>query len=79
MTQYETAAPDLPLSSLSVTERVFQGLTPRLDDVVLIDGTDGRQFTAGEVIDHVKRLAGGLGGPAHVPKNHVAFMARTAP
>ena len=60
MIQYETAASDLPLSSLSVTERVFQGLTPRLDDVVIIDGTDGRQFTASEVIDHVKQLAGGL-------------------
>jgi hypothetical protein len=26
MTHYETAASDLPLSTLSVTERVFEGL-----------------------------------------------------
>ena len=79
MTQYETAASDLPLSSLSVTERVFQGLTPRLDDVVIIDGTDGRQFTAGEVIDHVKRLAGGLRAAGHVPQKPVALMAPNSP
>ena len=42
MIHYETAASDLPLSTTSVTERVFEGLTPRLDDVVVIDGVDGQ-------------------------------------
>ena len=79
MIHYETAASDLPLSTTSVTERVFEGLTPRLDDVVLIDGVDGRQFTAGDVIDHVKRLAGGLREAGHVPQKPVALMAPNSP
>ena len=79
MIHYETAASDLPLSTTSVTERVFEGLTPRLDDVVLIDGVDGRQFTAGDVIDHVKRLAGGLRAAGHVPQKPVALMAPNSP
>jgi len=41
MTHYETAASDLPLSTLTVTERVFEGLTSRPEDVVIIDGMDG--------------------------------------
>ena len=79
MIHYETAASDLPLSTTSVTERVFEGLTPRLDDVVVIDGVDGRKFTAGDVIDHVKRLAGGLRAAGHVPQKPVALMAPNSP
>ena len=79
MTHYETAASDLPLSTLSVTERVFEGLAPRLEEVVIIDGIDGRRFTAGDVIDHVKRLAGGLHAAGHVPQKPVALMAPNSP
>jgi len=79
MTHYETAASDLPLSTLSVTERVFEGLAPRLEDVVIIDGIDGRKFTAGDVIDHVKRLAGGLRAAGHVPQKPIALMAPNSP
>ena len=60
MSLYKTAAKDLPISNLSVTERVFAGLTNRLDDIVLIDGVDERKLTAAEFMDQVKRLAGGL-------------------
>ena len=79
MTHYETAASDLHLSTLSVTERVFEGLAPRLEDVVIIDGIDGRKFTAGDVIDHVKRLAGGLRAAGHVPQKPIALMAPNSP
>ena len=79
MTHYETAASDLPLSTLSVTERVFEGLAPRLEDVVIIDGIDGRKFTAFDVIDHVKRLAGGLRAAGHVPQKPIALMAPNSP
>ena len=47
MTHYETAASDLPLSTLSVTERVFEGLAPRLEDVVIIDGTIRENISMG--------------------------------
>ena len=60
MNLYKTAAKDLPISKLSVTERIFADLMDRLDDVVLIDGVDSRQFTATNFIDQVKQLAGGL-------------------
>ena len=66
MSLYKTAAKDLPISNLSVTERVFTGLTGRLDDIVLIDGVDGRKFTAAEFMDQVKRLAGGLTQAGHI-------------
>ncbi|MDC0114214.1 AMP-binding protein, partial [Planktomarina temperata] len=60
-------------------ERVFEGLAPRLEDVVIIDGIDGRRFTAGDVIDHVKRLAGGLRAAGHVPQQPIALMAPNSP
>ena len=73
MTHYETAASDLPLSTLSVTERVFEGLAPRLEDVVIIDGIDGRKFTAGDVIDHV---TGGKFAPIYPINYDHIFQSR---
>ena len=79
MSLYKTAAKDLPISNLSVTERVFVGLTDRLDDIVLIDGVDGRKFTAAEFMDQVKRLAGGLTQAGHIQGKTVALMAPNSP
>ena len=79
MSLYKTAAKDLPISNLSVTERVFVGLTGRLDDIVLIDGVDERKFTAAEFMDQVKRLAGGLTQAGHIQGKTVALMAPNSP
>ena len=79
MSLYKTAAKDLPISNLSVTERVFVGLTDRLDDIVLIDGVDERRFTAAEFMDQVKRLAGGLTQAGHIQGKTVALMAPNSP
>ena len=79
MNLYKTTAKDLPISKLSVTERVFAGLTDRLDDVVLIDGVDSRKFTAKNFIDQVKRLAGGLLEAGHIKGKTVALMAPNSP
>ena len=76
---YKTAAKNLPISDLSITQRVFAGLTDRLDDIVLIDGVDGRQFTASTFIDQVKRLAGGLLSVGAVRGKTVALMAPNSP
>ena len=76
---YKTAAKNLPISDLSITQRVFAGLTDRLDDIVLIDGVDGRQFTASTFIDQVKRLAGGLLSVGAVQGKTVALMAPNSP
>ena len=56
MSLYKTAAKNLPISDLSITQRVFAGLTDRLDDIVLIDGVDGRQFTASTNLAWSSRL-----------------------
>ena len=79
MNLYQTAADDLPISDLSITQRVFAGLVDRLDDIVLIDGVDGRQFTALTFIDQVKRLAGGLLSRGLIKDKTVALMAPNSP
>ena len=79
MVLYQTAADDLPISNLSITERVFAGLADRLDDIVLIDGVDSRRFTASTFIDQVKRLAGGLLAQGLIKDKTIALMAPNSP
>ena len=79
MDTYQTAADDLPISNLSITQRVFAGLADRLDDIVLIDGVDGRRFTASTFIDQVMHLAGGLLAQALIKDKTVALMAPNSP
>ena len=62
-----------------MTERVFGNLQSRLTDVVVTDGTDGRKFTAGEFIDHVKRLSGGMIERGISTGKTVALMAPNSP
>ena len=50
----------VPLTGLSITERLFQGLEHRPGDTVLIDGPSGRSVTAGALMEGIRRLAGGL-------------------
>ena len=79
MTILKSLAPDLPFSTQSVTERVFDGLKDRLDETVLVDGIDNRSLTAGEFIDKVKRLAGGLAENGYGAGKTVAIMAPNCP
>ena len=50
MPNYASSFPDIPLSDLSITERVFEGLETRPSETVLIDGPSGRGITAIEFI-----------------------------
>ena len=50
----------VPLTGLSITERLFQGLEHRPGETVLIDGPTGRGVTAGALMEGIRRLAGGL-------------------
>lgn len=50
----------VPLTTESITERLFRGLQGDPDRVVLTDGMTGRTTTAGELMENVRRLAGGL-------------------
>ncbi|MEO9515627.1 MAG: AMP-binding protein [Paracoccaceae bacterium] len=79
MTILKSLAPDLPLSTQSVTERVFDGLKDRLDETVVMDGIDNRSLTAREIMDKVKSLAGGLTENGYGAGKTVALMAPNCP
>lgn len=79
MIVYKSPAAELPISDLSVTERIFKGLEGRDADVVLVDGVDGRQFTGADFIAKVKRLAGGLTANGYGAGKTVALMAPNSP
>lgn len=60
MTVFTSGAPDLAIPDVSITERLFEGLKDRPDEVVLVDGPSGREVTAGALMAGIKALAGGL-------------------
>jgi 4-coumarate--CoA ligase len=79
MSIYHTPFADVPVRDQSITDRVFEGLVGRPDDVVLIDGPTGRSLTAAAFIDQVKRLAGGLTAAGLGHGKVVALMAPNMP
>jgi acyl-CoA synthetase (AMP-forming)/AMP-acid ligase II len=79
MTIYKSEFAPVPLSGLSVTERLFQGLEHRPDAAVLIDGPSGREVTAGALIDDIRRLAGGLTERGYGKGRVTALMAPNIP
>ena len=79
MTIFTSPYPDVPLTNLTITQRVFEGLTNRPDDVVLTDGPTGRTITAADFIDQVKRMAGGLAAAGFGAGHTVAIMAPNIP
>lgn len=79
MTDYASSLSDIPLSDLSITERVFEGLETRASETVLIDGPTGRSITAAEFVDQVKRLAGGLNAQGLGKGKTIALMTPNMP
>ena len=79
MTIFKSKYPDIGLSDLSITERVFENLTTRPDAVVLTDGPTGRSLTAAAFMDQVKRLAGGLTQNGLGKGHTIALMAPNMP
>ncbi|PTW50673.1 AMP-binding protein [Rhodovulum kholense] len=69
----------VPLTGLSVTERLFRGLTSRPDEVVLVDGPSGQGLTAGALMDRIRRLGGGLAARGIGKGAVVALMAPNSP
>jgi acyl-CoA synthetase (AMP-forming)/AMP-acid ligase II len=79
MTVFKSPFDDVEVRDLTITERVFEGLSNRRDDIVLTDGITGEALTAGQLIDDVKSLAGGL-DERNLGKGHViALMAPNMP
>lgn len=77
MTIIRSPYPDVPISDLSITQRVFQGIDPGA--VILIDGPTGREVTGAQFIGGVKALAGGLTQRGYAPGGCVALMAPNIP
>ncbi len=76
---YKTAAADIALRDQSITERVFENLMTRPDEIVLTDGLTGDAMTAGEFMAQVKSLAGGLVARGLGTGKTVALMSPNIP
>ena len=77
MTIIRSPFPDVPISDLSITQRVFQGIDP--EATILIDGPTGRSLTGAQFMQSVKALAGGLTARGYAPGGCVALMAPNIP
>ncbi len=79
MTIYRSPSDDIILRDVSITERVFEGLSAHPGGPVLIDGPTGRSVTAGVLMAGVKALAGGLTERGYGAGATVALMAPNIP
>ncbi len=75
----ESRLPDIEIRDQSITERVFEGLVSRPDEVVMTDGPTGRTMTARDLMDGVKAFAGGLTERGHGEGRRIALMAPNMP
>ena len=79
MTEHRSPLPDVALRDVSITERLFEGLTQAGDRVVLTDGPSGEGWTGDALIDRICRLAGGLQARGIGPGSVIALMAPNMP
>ena len=79
MAVFESLYDDIPPSALTITERVFAGLEGRMGAVCMIDGVTGASLTGAELVDQVKRLAGGLTAKGFGAGVTAAIMAPNMP
>ena len=79
MTIFNSPFADVALRDQTITERVFEGLEQRPEEVVLIDGPTGRSLTARDFMAQVKSLAGGLTAEGLGAGHTVALMAPNIP
>jgi 4-coumarate--CoA ligase len=79
MTIFTSPYPDVPTTDVSITQRVFQNLETRPDEVVLTDGTNGHTITASVFMNQVKRMAGGLTAAGFGAGHTIAIMAPNIP
>ncbi|MBF9032201.1 AMP-binding protein [Rhodobacterales bacterium HKCCE3408] len=79
MAIFEPRQRDIALRDLSITERLFEGLEDRPDDAALIDGPSGAVMTAGDLVDRIRRFAGGLSAAGLAPGKTIAILAPNIP
>lgn len=79
MTFYQNTRPDISFPDQSITERIFDGLVSRPDEIVLTDGVTGESLTAQTFMEAVKSLAGGLIVHGYGKGCTVALIAPNSP
>ncbi len=79
MTIFPSLYAEVPLRDISITERLFEGLVGRPDDVAIIEGPTGRTVTAAALMDQIRRLAGGLTDRGLAPGKTIAILAPNCP
>ena len=71
--------PDVDIPDTSVTDYTFRAAPDDAERVAIIDGVDGTVWTRRAVLDHVRRLAGGLHGRGISTGSTVALIAGNSP
>jgi acyl-CoA synthetase (AMP-forming)/AMP-acid ligase II len=79
MTGYPSRHGTVEVDAVSITEKLFEGLAGREDEVAITDGATGRALTAGALMGQIKRLAGGLTERGVLPGGTVAILAPNLP
>lgn len=79
MAVFRSPYPPVPLRDMSITERVFDSLSGRPDEVVLVEGPTGREVTAAALMDQIRRFAGGLSARGYGAGHTVCIMAPNVP
>lgn len=79
MIVYKSHFADVALRNQTITERIFEDLSSRLDDTILVDGSTGMAMTGQAFMDAVQRLAGGLTAAGFGAGHKVALMAPNCP
>lgn len=79
MTIYKSRFEDVPLRNQTITQRVFEGLSGRMDEVILRDAASDQTMTGQQFVDAVQHLAGGLTAAGFGAGHTVALMAPNMP
>ncbi len=79
MAEHRSPLPDVPLRDVSITERLFEGLTQGADRIMLTDGPSGVALTGAALMDRIRRLAGGLQSEGVGPGTVIGLMAPNMP
>ena len=79
MTFYPNRHDAVAIDAVSITQKLMEGLVGRRDAPAIIDGPSGQAMSAGQMIDRIQRLAGGLTERGVLPGGTVAILAPNMP
>ncbi len=76
---FTSPLPDVEIPELPLTEYVFQNAADHPDRLAMLDGVTGDKYTYAELVDAIKRLAGGLQARGFGPGSTLAIVAPNVP